>query len=106
VPTVREQDGLALSSRNRFLTEEERRRAPHLHAVLIEASRLLAAGSPADGILADARRKLSEAGFVLDYLALVDGPTLASLPAARAQSRLVVAARLGLVRLIDNLAIC
>src|SRR5439155_26321066 len=38
VPTVREQDGLALSSRNRFLTEAERRRAPHLHAVLIEAS--------------------------------------------------------------------
>jgi pantoate--beta-alanine ligase len=105
VPTVREPDGLALSSRNRFLTEGERRRAPQLHAVLSRTSRVLAAGGPADGVLADARRALTRAEFALDYLELVDGSTLAPLSAALPGSRLVVAARLGTVRLIDNVAV-
>jgi pantoate--beta-alanine ligase len=105
VPTVREPDGLALSSRNRFLAPEERSRAPRLHAVLNATSRRLAAGGPADMAVADARDELTEAGFALDYLALVDGPTLAPLPTARPGSRLVVAARLGSVRLIDNVAV-
>ncbi len=105
VPTVREPDGLALSSRNRFLTEAERSRAPRLHAVLIATSRVLAAGDAADEALADARGELTQAGFALDYLAMVDGPTLTPLSAARAGSRLIAAARLGSVRLIDNVAV-
>jgi pantoate--beta-alanine ligase len=96
IPTVREADGLALSSRNRFLTPAERAVAPQLHAVLRQTSR---AGATADA-LADARRALSEAGFALDYLALVDGATLQT---AQRGSRLIAAARLGSVRLIDNL---
>jgi pantoate--beta-alanine ligase len=104
VPTVREPDGLALSSRNRYLTAEERRRAPRLHAVLRATASVLAAGGAADGALADARTEVTQAGFVPDYLALVDGPTLAPLPRACAGSRLVTAAQLGAVRLIDNIA--
>jgi pantoate--beta-alanine ligase len=105
VPTVREPDGLALSSRNRFLTAEERGRAPRLHAVLRATARALTGGSPADAALDDARRALADAGFDCEYLALVDGPTLAPLTAARSGSRLVVAARLGPVRLIDNIPV-
>ena len=105
VTTVREPDGLALSSRNRFLTAEERGRAPRLHAVLSAAARALAAGGQADAALDAARRALADAGFDCEYLALVDGPTLAPLTAARTGSRLIAAARLGSVRLIDNIAV-
>ena len=105
VPTVREPDGLALSSRNRFLTAEERGRAPRLHAVLSATARALTGGGPADAALEDARRALTDAGFDCEYLALVDGPTLAPLTATRTGSRMVVAARLGSVRLIDNIAV-
>jgi len=105
VATVREPDGLALSSRNRFLTKDERERALRLHAVLSGTSRVLAAGGPADDVLADARHELAQAGFALDYLALVDGPTLAPLPAAGPNARLIAAAQLGSVRLIDNVPV-
>jgi pantoate--beta-alanine ligase len=105
VPTVREPDGLALSSRNRFLTATERSRASRLHAVLSATSRVLAAGGTTDGVLADARNELTQAGFALDYLALVDGATLTPVPNARPGSRLVAAARLGAVRLIDNVGV-
>ena len=104
VPTVREPDGLALSSRNRFLTAEERARAPRLHMVMQAVARTLVTGGAADASLDNARRELDEAGFACEYLALVDGPTLAPLTAAHAGSRLVAAARLGSVRLIDNIA--
>jgi pantoate--beta-alanine ligase len=105
VPTVRESDGLALSSRNRFLTAEERVRAPRLHSVMQAAANALAAGGAADAILDGARRALADAGFACEYLALVDGPTLAPLSAASAGSRLLAAAQLGSVRLIDNIAV-
>jgi len=105
VPTVREPDGLALSSRNRFLTATERSRASRLHAVLSATSRMLAAGGTTDGVLADARNELTQAGFALDYLALVDGAMLTPVPNARPGSRLVAAARLGAVRLIDNVGV-
>jgi pantoate--beta-alanine ligase len=103
VPTVREADGLALSSRNRFLTTEERSRAPRLHAVMQATARALAAGGAADAVLDDACSALADAGFTCEYLALVDGPTLLPLPAARSGARLIAAARLGTIRLIDNL---
>jgi pantoate--beta-alanine ligase len=105
VPTVREPDGLALSSRNRFIPDEERNRAARLFAALEAAARGLRHGAAADPILADAGAALTREGFVVDYFALVDGPTLTALPAARPHARLVAAARLGAVRLIDNLAV-
>ena len=105
VPTVREPDGLALSSRNRFLSAAERSVAPRLHAVLHATARELEAGAMADDSLATARAALGQAGFVPDYLALVDGPTLVPLPSAQPGSRLITAARLGSVRLIDNVKV-
>jgi pantoate--beta-alanine ligase len=102
VPTVREPDGLALSSRNRFLGPDERRLAPMIYRELTDAVRALQAGRPAASVLAGATERLTRAGFAPDYVALVDGPTLAPLDAPRPGSRLIAAARLGAVRLIDN----
>lgn len=105
VPTVRESDGLALSSRNRFLTAEERSRAPLLYATLAETATRLAAGGPAAGPLQTARERLRRVGFGTDYLALVEGATLRALSEAQPGSRLIAAARLGSVRLLDNVAV-
>jgi pantoate--beta-alanine ligase len=105
VPTVREPDGLALSSRNQFLTKKERAVAPMLHSVLSAAARALATGSQAAVALADARARLGNAGFVVDYVALVDAFTMDALHIAQPGSRLIASARLSAVRLIDNLAV-
>jgi pantoate--beta-alanine ligase len=105
VPTVREPDGLALSSRNRFLSPDERQTAPRLFAALEAAAHRLAQGGAADPVLAEARASLTRAGFAVAYLALVDGPSLAPLPVARPFARLIAAVRLGSVRLIDNMAV-
>jgi pantoate--beta-alanine ligase len=105
VPTVREPDGLALSSRNRFLTSAGRAAAPRLFAVLQATARTLAAGGEAPATLTSARDALSRAGFQVNYVALVDAPTLQPLPAANRNARLIAAARLGSVRLIDNVAV-
>jgi pantoate--beta-alanine ligase len=104
VPTVREADGLAMSSRNRFLTGEERVVAPRLFAALQEAAGDLAGGGVATDVLGAATAMLACDGFAVDYLGLVDGSTMQRLSAARLGARLVVAARLGSVRLIDNVA--
>jgi pantoate--beta-alanine ligase len=105
VPTVRESDGLAMSSRNRFLKIDERAIAPRLYAILSATAASCKNGQVIDAALTDARRDLSEAGFSLDYLALVNGLTMAALPRMAAGARLIVAARLGSVRLIDNIAV-
>lgn len=105
VPTVRERDGLALSSRNRFLTGSERDRAPLLFATLSRLARALADGRSAAGLLDQGSAELTEAGLKPDYLALVDGSTLEPIGAARRASRLIAAARLGSVRLLDNVAV-
>ena len=105
VRTVREADGLALSSRNRFLTARERTVAPRLHAALRQAAATLAQGTQAAGPLAAARDSLTRAGFAVDYFALVDGPSLAPLDMPRTGCRLIAAARLGTVRLLDNVAV-
>lgn len=113
VPTVREADGLALSSRNRYLTPAERAIAPRLAAVLREIAERLAAAPKAAApkavapeaitlALADGRAALAAAGLAVEYLELRDAATLAPCPALRAPARLLVAARLGAVRLIDN----
>ena len=104
IETVREPDGLAMSSRNRFLTVPERSVAPLLFQVLCRAASLIASGVSVDLALDKARAQLAAQGFGVDYLALVDGPTLAPIGQAAPASRLVAAARLGSVRLLDNIA--
>jgi pantoate--beta-alanine ligase len=99
IETVREADGLALSSRNRFLTEAERPVAARLNQVM----RTIASANDLGSALADGRRQLAEAGFAVDYLATVDGPTLSPLEHPRPGARIIAAARLGGVRLIDNI---
>jgi len=102
VPTVREPDGLALSSRNRFIPVSERPTAARLFVALRDAAHRLAPSAAADPVLDEARANLTRAGFVVDYIALIDGPTLAPLAEVRPMARLIAAARLGSVRLIDN----
>ncbi|MGN6332572.1 MAG: pantoate--beta-alanine ligase [Motilibacteraceae bacterium] len=103
VPTVREDDGLALSSRNTYLSSED-------HRVALALSRALNAGSDASSDGAEAVRKAAQAvldgepGVHVDYLALADAETLAPVPADHSgPALLLVAARVGSTRLIDNL---
>jgi len=103
VPTVRDEDGLAMSSRNRYLTEKERVAAAMLPAALRDAVKELQTGVAAAPILAKTRAALRAAGFnPIDYVELCDSETLQPLPAAREGSRLFAAAHLGRTRLIDN----
>ena len=103
VPTVREADGLALSSRNRFLSGAERARAPALYRVLLEAAEGLRRGRP--GALADGEAALRGAGLEPEYLALVDGATMQPTEAAAPGARLVAVVRVGTVRLLDNVGV-
>ena len=106
VPTVREGDGLALSSRNVKLSPGERDIAPALYRILGEAAVELAAGADAKPVLERARQSLCDVGFTrVDYLDLRDGETLAELDSAGPRARLFAAAWLGETRLIDNLAV-
>lgn len=105
IETVREADGLAMSSRNRFLSPAERTQAPSLYAALTRAAGRIAAGAPTPAVLSEAADALTGAGFDVNYLALVDGPSLAPLDRATPQSRLLTAARLGSVRLLDNVPV-
>jgi pantoate--beta-alanine ligase len=105
VPTVREADGLAMSSRNRFLTAEERQLAPIVYATLTEIAGHLRSGAGAEATLQSATAYLTAAGLVADYLALVDGPTLQPISSPHPSARLIVAARLGAIRLLDNIPV-
>jgi len=104
VPTQRDADGLALSSRNLYLTEEERRAARALPRALGEAAQAIVDGQPVGEVLASAREKLARAGFdPIDYVELRDAETLAPLQALSGPARLLAAAKIGATRLIDNL---
>lgn len=106
VPTVRDQDGLALSSRNAYLSEDDRIRAVALPRALHYARGEILDGTEVRLALDTARKSLVEAGFSrIDYFALVDAATLEPLDSARGQMRLVAAAVIGGTRLIDNLAL-
>jgi pantoate--beta-alanine ligase len=105
VPTQRDDDGLALSSRNIYLDDEQRRQAIALPRALGVAARAIARGEDVDSVLDDARAMLTGAGFVIDYVALADAETLAENPATGRPWRLLAAARMGGTRLIDNIAI-
>ena len=105
VPTQRDDVGLALSSRNIYLDEEQRAKAVALPRALGVAARSIARGDDPEGALAEARGALVAAGFEVDYVALADAETLAESPAADRPRRLLAAARMGTTRLIDNVAV-
>ncbi len=105
VPTVRDPDGLALSSRNRHLTPDERALAPRLYAVLQATSARLAAGQPVAAAELEGVDALQALGFAPDYLRLADATTLRPLDVLQRPARLLAAARLGSVRLLDNVAV-
>jgi pantoate--beta-alanine ligase len=106
VATVRDADGLALSSRNAYLSPAERAAAPVLHRVLMDCAERIAARQPIAAVLSQGRAAIAQAGFVVDYLEARQAETLA--PAASPADRplrLLVAARIGKTRLIDNIAV-
>ena len=106
VPTVREKDGLALSSRNAYLTPVERATAPTLHRVLQETAASIRKGAPVGPTLVRGRRTIKAAGFKLDYLEARHASTLAPVTSRKdGPIRLLVAARVGGTRLIDNMAV-
>jgi len=105
-PIFRADDGLALSSRNQYLSAAERTRAPLLHATLLKMRELLTAGHAPEAIERVATARLTRAGFVPDYAVIRHVDDL-SAPAAHERAGLIAltAARLGTTRLIDNLAL-
>jgi pantoate--beta-alanine ligase len=106
VPTVREADGLAMSSRNAYLSPGERSAAAALPRAMREAISAIGAGAPVAAALAELDRTVVAAGFAsVDYAALCDADSLAPLSArGTGPARLLVAARIGKARLIDNMA--
>ncbi len=106
VPTVREQDGLALSSRNAYLAPAERQAAPALYRVITDAARAVAAGAEAREQETLAVATLKQAGFGrVDYVAVRDAETLEESSAPGRPRRVLAAAWLGATRLIDNVAV-
>ena len=107
MPTVREPDGLALSSRNAYLKPDERERAAALNRALRAAEQVVDDGeTSADAALAAARAELEAAGIELEYLEARDAETLAETRSFNGRPVLIaVAARVGTARLIDNLVI-
>jgi pantoate--beta-alanine ligase len=106
VPTVREADGLALSSRNAYLTAKERETAPKLHATLVQAMAKLSVGGSVSDTVAEGKKALTDAGFKVDYLEVREEGSLKHVvEKVKSPSRLLVAAWLGKTRLIDNIAI-
>ena len=107
VPTVREADGLAMSSRNRYLSPEDRSRAAALPQAMREAIAAIEAGSAVAPTLAALEAHLLQAGFSsVDYAELADAESLAAMPELDERpARLLVAARIGGTRLIDNMPI-
>ena len=106
VPTVREPDGLALSSRNAYLSPDERRQALALPQALEAARSAIMDGTPVFEALHDAHASLRDGGFSrIDYFALVDAATLEPLEHPQGEMRLIAAAMIGTTRLIDNLAV-
>jgi pantoate--beta-alanine ligase len=106
VPTVRDQDGLALSSRNAYLSRVDRAIAPTIYRVLSDAARRVKSGAEIGAALGDAHAELKRSGFArIDYLEAVDAESLAPLARADRPGRILVALWLGETRLIDNVAL-
>lgn len=105
VPTQRDDDGLALSSRNLYLSPDERAAAVALPRALGVAGRTIEKGGDPAAALALAREVLSAAGFAVDYVTLVDAETLSETIEAGRPMRLLAAAKIGNTRLIDNISV-
>jgi pantoate--beta-alanine ligase len=104
--TVRERDGLAMSSRNVYLSPEERRTAPGLYRAMKEAARRLRAGDDIEAAMAGGAELAAGAGFTLDYFEVRDAETLAPIASVTdGPIRILTAARIGKTRLIDNVAV-
>jgi len=103
--TVREADGLALSSRNAYLSDKERAIAPALYATISEAAEKIASGTPFSVVTTDATARLAKAGFTkIDYVDVRDASTLGASASPGKPLRILAAAWLGKTRLIDNVA--
>lgn len=105
VPTMREPDGLAMSSRNVYLSPQERAVAPTLHRVLRECAVGIKNGDPIEAVLAKGRAEIAGRGFRLDYLEVRDAETLEPVERPGGPLRILVAAKLGSTRLIDNIGV-
>src|SRR6201991_2979250 len=104
--TVRERDGLAMSSRNVYLSAEERQVAPTLHQAMKEAARRLRAGEELQAVQDDAVETITAAGFAVDYFETRHAETLARVTSIKdGPLRILVAAKIGTTRLIDNIAV-
>lgn len=104
-PTVREADGLAMSSRNRYLSQEQRAIAPKIFETLNLIKSEIKAGELPGKCLDDGNKLLSDLGFLIDYLAYVSDSTLAPLTNPESASTLIFAGKIGNTRLIDNVAV-
>ena len=106
IPTVRELDGLAMSSRNAYLSPEQRAVAPAIYQVITKVAETAAEGGVIAGAVAEGNAKLTAAGFKVDYLEVRDAETLQAVPpGAQRPLRVLVAAWLGKTRLIDNVGV-
>jgi pantoate--beta-alanine ligase len=104
--TVRERDGLAMSSRNVYLSADERRAAPVLFQAMKETARRLRAGEDIDTAQTSAVDSITAAGFAVDYFETRHAETLAPVTSIKdGPLRILVAARIGTTRLIDNIAV-
>jgi pantoate--beta-alanine ligase len=104
--TVRERDGLAMSSRNVYLTPEHRGVATTLYRAMKQGAARLRAGDDIAAVMAGGAEMITAAGFVLDYFEVRHAETLAPMTAAKdGPVRILVAAKLGTTRLIDNIAV-
>lgn len=104
VPTVRAEDGLALSSRNGYLSPEQRLLAPNIYKNLLQAEQILKDGATIDTALAHIRTNLETLGFDIDYIEALT-PALTTVTAESEDVILFVAAKLGTTRLLDNLKV-
>ena len=104
--TIRERDGLAMSSRNVYLAPEQRQAAPELYRVMKLSAARLRAGEPADAVMAAGAELIKAAGFALDYFEVRHAETLAPIASLKdGPMRMLVAAKIGTTRLIDNIAV-
>jgi pantoate--beta-alanine ligase len=104
--TIRERDGLAMSSRNVYLSPEQRRAAPMLHRAMKQSAARLRAGDDIEAVIAAGAEMIAAAGFAPDYFEVRHAKTLAPIASAKdGPMRILVAAKLGATRLIDNIAV-
>jgi pantoate--beta-alanine ligase len=104
--TVRERDGLAMSSRNVYLSPEQRRVAPELYRAMKQSAQALRAGDDIKAAMAGGAGLIVAAGFALDYFEVRHAETLAPVTSAKdGPMRILVAAKIGNTRLIDNVAV-